>query len=314
MLESGALLNIRNVSNTYRSRLPAALGGTKGRPVLRQVNLAIAPGELFGLVGESGCGKTTLGRCILGLIDYQGEILIRGLSRQRPSVLDIGRHIQAVFQDPALSLNPVKTVGWLLEEPLRARRLGTKAERRGRVDAALNLIGLDPSYKTRMVRELSGGQKQRVSIGCALMLEPELLIADEAVSALDVSVGAQIINLLQELHRALKLALLFISHDLNLVYYLCDRIAVMYQGRILETGSASALYHNARHPYTQDLVNSRPPLPASPSTVPDAEGCIYASRCRRRFGGCGSRPQEPRNIPGPGGQTHWAACERADGG
>ena len=210
---------------------------------MKQVNLSIGRGEIVGLVGESGCGKSTLARCILGLIDYEGEITVNDMKRPaRPSSREIRERafeVQAVFQDPGASLNPVKSIGWILEEPLRAHGLGSAAERQNRVDQTMELVGLDPSYKKRKPRELSSGQKQRVAIGAALMLKPGLIVADEPVSALDVSVGAQILNLFRELNRQLGLALLFISHNLELVHYLCDRAAIMRNGAIEEIQNLS---------------------------------------------------------------------------
>jgi ABC-type glutathione transport system ATPase component len=260
--EPKRLLSIRDLSNTYESRAYGLFGRPERKAVLDRVSLEIGPAEIFGLVGESGCGKTTLGRCVLGLIEYQGEILIDGLTRRpsrfqglsRRDRLEMASKVQAVFQDPAAALNPVKRIGWLLEEPLRVHRIGSPRERLKRVDETLDLVGLESSFKTRRVRELSVGQKQRAAIGCALMLRPRLLIADEAVSALDVSVGAQILNLFRELRDTLSLGILFISHNLNLVYYLCDRIAVMRRGRILETGPAEEVYSAPRRPYTKELL------------------------------------------------------------
>jgi ABC-type glutathione transport system ATPase component len=255
-----ALLAVQNVSNSYLVRGENGFGRKIAREVLHGVSLEIAPGELFGLVGESGCGKTTLGRCILGLIDYEGEIRIDGVKqRNRGGVrhrMSMARTVQAVFQDPAASLNPAKRVGWLLEEPLRIHGLGNAGERRQQGEEMLELIGLDRSYRDRRVNELSVGQKQRICIGCALMLRPGLIIADEPVSALDVSVGAQILNLFRDLHERLGLALLFVSHNLDLVYYLCDRIAVMEQGRIVEQGPAEQIYSSPEHPYTRKLLEA----------------------------------------------------------
>ena len=231
-----SFLRVRNLSAGYSFRHWGIFGKKEVKPVLHDINLSIGKGEIFGLVGESGCGKTTLGKCILGLVDYEGEIFINGRKREKRPSFKARREgafeIQAVFQDSGASLNPVKTVGWILEEPLRAHKLGGAAERLLKVDRMLDLVGLDSSYKKRKPRELSSGQKQRVSIGAALMLNPGLIVADEPVSALDVSVAAQILNLFRQLNRRLGLSLLFISHNLDLVHYLCDRVAVMENGRI----------------------------------------------------------------------------------
>ncbi|MDR2176868.1 MAG: ATP-binding cassette domain-containing protein [Treponema sp.] len=251
------LLSVRQVSCGYVSRSLGGLGRRSEKPVLHDINLEIAPGEILGLVGESGCGKTTLGKCALGLIDYSGEILVDGLRQgTRADRKEMAKRVQAVFQDPSASLNPAWKTGWILEEPLRINKMGSRAERRRRVDEILELAGLDPSYKNRRVHELSVGQKQRICVACALMPRPRLIIADEAVSALDVSVGAQILNLFRELHHNLKLGMLFISHNLNMVYYLCDRIAVMKDGRIVEQGAAEEIYSNPRAPCTRALLET----------------------------------------------------------
>jgi len=219
------LLSIKDVSNVYTSRVHGLFGERKRKPVLNKINLEMKAGEIFGLTGKSGCGKTTLAQCILGLIDYEGEILVCG---QKPQ-----GQVQMVFQEPGASLNPTKKIGWLMEEPLVIHRTGTAEERRSRIDKMLLRVGLDPSYKTRRVHELSGGQKQRVCIARALILQPRLLIADEAISSLDVSAGAQILNLFRKLNKNSNLGILFISHNKDAVEYLCGRIAVMENGWII---------------------------------------------------------------------------------
>jgi len=224
-MSNQSLLSIRGVSNVYTSRRLGLFGKREIKPVLNNVNLELNGGEIFGLTGKSGCGKTTLARCILGLIDYEGEILLNGAKPQKAQ-------IQMVFQEPGASLNPTKKTGWLIEEPLAIHRIGTAKERAQKVDEMLLRVGLDPSYKTRRVNELSGGQKQRVCIARALILQPRLLIADEAISSLDVSAGAQILNLFRSLHEEHALDILFISHNRDAVEWLCDRVVVMQNGAI----------------------------------------------------------------------------------
>jgi ABC-type glutathione transport system ATPase component len=283
MPESEPCLLINDVSSTYVSRSYGVFGKKTEKSVLRHISLEIPAGEIFGLVGESGCGKTTLARAILGLISFRGEITIGGLKQDRRSRLEMARKVQAVFQDPAGSLNPVKTIGRILEEPLRIHGVKKQEDRDRRVDEMLTLVGLDPGYRDRKPSELSGGQRQRVCIGCALMLEPELIIADEAISSLDVSVGAQILNLFRDLHDRLGLSLFFISHNLDVVYYLCDRIAVMYRGQIVELGAADDVYAAPAHPYTQTLLAAVP----EPAALTGAE------------------TGELVNIAPPGGAPHY---------
>jgi len=215
------VIQIRGLSASYVNRNFWRLGKTTIKPVLNNVNLDISHGEIFGLTGESGCGKTTLARCILGLIDYEGEVIIEN---KRQHGFNPDNNIQMVFQDTALSLNPVKKIGWLMEEPLIIKRLGSKEQRAQKVDEMLARVGLDGSCKTRRVNEFSGGQKQRICIARALMLQPKILIADEAISSLDVSSGSQILNLFRELRGSLGLTIVFISHNTAAVEYLCDRV------------------------------------------------------------------------------------------
>lgn len=219
-------------------------GRGKGRKqVLRDVSLELAPGEVLGVVGESGSGKSTLAKCVLGMVtDVTGTLEVNS---PRP---------QMVFQDPYGSLNPSKTVGWILEEPLRAAGVRDRAERRRRVADFLPLVGLEEGHLARKPAQLSGGQRQRVAIAAALIQGSKLIVLDEPVSALDVTLQAQILRLLADLKEELGLSYLFISHDLAVVYQLCDRVAVMTGGAVVEEGDVDTVYDHPRHPYTKKLL------------------------------------------------------------
>ena len=254
------ILSIEHVSNYYYDNGLGIFARRKKKQVLHDVSLTIGKDEFFGLVGESGCGKTTLGNCILGNIPFEGRITLGGMERKDADRLTFARMVQSVYQDPSSALNPRRTVGQTMMEPLLAHGIGTPESRSSAVDRMLYRIGLDPTYKNRKPSELSGGQRQRVCIGAALMLEPELIIADEAVSALDVSVGSQILNLFLEIDVEKDFSMLFISHNLSVVYYLCDRIGVMYKGRIVELGTAEDVYFRPAHPYTKLLLSAVPEI------------------------------------------------------
>ena len=213
--------------------------------MLDHVSFTIHSGEVLGLVGESGCGKSTLAKTILGFVtDYTGEVIHYS---QRP---------QMIFQDPFSALNPARTIGWILEEPLKISGKFGAAERRRRVAEMLEQVGLAPECAARRPHELSGGQRQRVCIALALIVRPKLVIADEPVSALDVTIQAQILELLAELKQKYDLSYLFISHDLNVVYQLCDRVIVMKDGRIVEEAAVDDLFDHPQHPYTRQLLEA----------------------------------------------------------
>jgi peptide/nickel transport system ATP-binding protein len=228
------------------------------------VSFSIEQGEMFGLVGESGSGKSTTGRCILRLVEpTSGEVLFRGenvLQFSPARMRQARRNMQIVFQDPYSSLNPRMRAGDIVEEPLIIHRLGSRAERRASVAELFTLVGLDPEHLARYPHEFSGGQRQRIGIARALALNPALIIADEAVSALDVSIQAQVVRLMLDLKERLKLTYLFIAHDLRLVEDICSRVAVMYLGKVVEMGSTRMLFANPTHPYTRALLSAVPVL------------------------------------------------------
>ena len=239
------ILEVRNLSSWYSEGRSLPWKKEDRQQVLRDVSFDIYPGEIVGLVGESGSGKTTLCRAILGMLkEWDGEILHR---TQRP---------QMVFQDPFSSLNPAHTIGWILEEPLRVQGKLTKPQRKAAVLEILEQVGLGAEYYDRKPSELSGGQRQRVSIAAAVITRPGLIVADEPVSALDVTIQAQILELLVDLKKKYNLSYLFISHDLNVVYQICSRVLVMRQGQILEQGSVEEIFENPQHPYTKQLLEA----------------------------------------------------------
>ena len=287
------------------------------------VSFFIKRGETLGLVGESGCGKTTTGRCILQLERATaGEILYNGKDLTKltqKEMSPIREKIQVIFQDPFSSLNPRMKIGDILTEPMAVHNIITDKEGRdNRVRELLSLCGLNPKFADRYPHEMSGGQRQRVGIARALALNPEFIICDEAVSALDVSIQAQVINLLEDLRDEFGLTYLFISHDLSVIRHLCQRVAVMYLGHIVELAECDELYDNPIHPYTRALLAAVPiPDPAVeakrahevvkgevPSPINPPSGCVFHPRCPLAVGGCSKAIPEFREIK-PG---HWVAC------
>ena len=242
-MEQDLILRVRDL-NTYYTEGRTLFGGKgKRKQVLRNVSFDMFEGEIVGLVGESGSGKTTLSRAVLGMLtDYEGEIT------------HFSEKPQMVFQDPFSSLNPAHSIGWILEEPLRVQGKLTAAERKDAVVEILEQVGLTAEHAKRRPRELSGGQRQRVSIAGAVITRPKLIIADEPVSALDVTIQAQILQLLVDLKKKYELSYLFISHDLNVVYQICNRVLVMRKGELVEQNTVEELFHNPQQEYTRQLL------------------------------------------------------------
>ncbi len=313
------LLEVRGLVKRF-----AIGGGLFGKKefvhAVRGVDLDVRPGETLGVVGESGCGKSTLGRCILRLIEpSEGSVRFEGTDLATLSPAEMRkrrRFLQIIFQDPYSSLNPRMRVGAIVGEGLAIHGLADKASRRARVLELLSQVGLHASAYDRYPHEFSGGQRQRIGIARALAVQPRFIVADEPVSALDVSVQAQIVNLLQDLQQQMKLSFLFIAHDLRVVEHISHRVAIMYLGKIVELAASEDLYRAPRHPYTKALLSAVPnPVPGKkrerivlqgdvPSPVTPPSGCAFHPRCPHAIDIC-RRETPPLVI---GGRGHAVAC------
>lgn len=322
--EAEVLVDVRGLKMhfpvTEGALIPRVIGHVKA---VDGVSFSIRKGETLGLVGESGCGKTTTGRCILQLEKAtEGEILYDGVNLtglDKKSMRPLRQRIQVIFQDPYSSLNPRMKIGDIISEPMMVHNTEPdQAARTKRVAELLEVCGLNPKFADRYPHEMSGGQRQRVGIARALSVKPEFIICDEAVSALDVSIQAQVINLLEDLRDEFDLTYLFIAHDLSVVRHLCQRVAVMYLGKMVELADCDELYDNPLHPYTKALLDAVPiPDPTVeaerahkiikgeiPSPINPPSGCVFHPRCSVAVEGCSKSVPEFREVK-PG---HWVSC------
>ena len=318
------LLETKNLSKYFTGKKGLLNRQPAQVKAVDHVSLTVNKGEPLGLVGESGCGKSTLGRTILRLIPAtEGQVLYNGediLTYDKKKMWEMRRKLQIIFQDPYSSLNPRMTVYDLISAPLEVYKIGTKAERREMVEEILQEVGLDKQYLNRFPHEFSGGQRQRIGIARALILNPEFVVCDEAVSALDVSVRAQVLNLMRNMQQKKNLTYLFISHDLSVVRHISDRIAVMYLGSVAEVAEKAQLYSNPMHPYTKALLSAIP-LPDVkkkrqriilqgdvPSAYNPPSGCKFHTRCPYATDRCKQEIPVLRQME----KGHQVACHRAE--
>jgi oligopeptide transport system ATP-binding protein len=318
--DEGSLVEVSNLRKYFGVGEGLFSGARHEVKAVDGVSFSIRRGETFGLVGESGCGKSTTGRCILRLIEpTSGTVTIDGVDLLGLGASDLRRmrrEMQIIFQDPYSSLNPRMTVGQMIAEPLLIHRVGDRAKRRGRVAELLELVGLQPEHESRYPHEFSGGQRQRIGIARALALEPRFVVCDEPVSALDVSVQAQVVNLLQDLQARLGLTYLFISHGLAVVEHISNRVGIMYLGKIVEIASSEEIFRNPQHPYTRALLSAIPlPEPGAkreriplvgeiPTAIDPPSGCRFRTRCPIAEPRCAENEPELIEI----GKDHQVAC------
>lgn len=315
-MDKKIVLRIDNLKKYYKIKSKKLFGKPSYLKAVDGVSLDIYKGETFGIVGESGSGKSTIGQMMVNLLKpSEGNIIFSNKGKLsalgKVNVVrgkEIKQNMQIIFQDPYSSLDPKKKIGWLMKEPLVIHGIGmNNKDREEMVKKMIHIVGLDESYINKYPHELSGGQRQRVSIAIALILNPKFVVADESVSALDVSIQAQILNLMQDLQKELNLTYVFISHDLNVVHYISDRLGVMYLGKFVEVGDVEEIYNNPLHPYTQALLSAIPDIGDVkrekivlegdvPSPINTKPGCAFASRCRYAKDRCFSETPELQTV------------------
>ena len=331
MPKDKVILEVKNLKKYYPISAGLLAGGRKGSvKAVDDVSLNVYEGETLCIVGESGCGKTTFGKCLVRLLKLTGghmnvdidDEMVDLTALNKKESFKTRRRIQMVFQDPFSSFNPVKTIINTFDEPLRIHGFGDKNQRKEIIAEALKTVNLQADYMYRYPHEFSGGQRQRICIARALSLDPQVIVCDEPVSALDVSIQAQILNLMKDLQAERNLTYVFIAHDLSVVQYMSDRIAVMYLGKVVELADAEGLYNNSTHPYTEALL-SAVPIPVIgakknriiltgdvPSPINPPSGCPFHPRCPKAFDLCSVEAPEFRGLNGDEG--HLVSCHLAD--
>ena len=302
MSEKDTILKVEHLTKTFKIKSTRVFGQPSYLNAVNDVSFEVRRGETVGIIGESGCGKSTLGKSLLRLIEpTSGDVIYNGQSligKKREDMNKLRREINMIFQDPYSSLDPRMTTGAIIEEPMKIHNIGTPQERKQKVDQLLKMVGLDYYHAIRYPHEFSGGQRQRINIARALAMDVKLLVCDEPVSALDVSVQAQVLNLMKKLKDEFGLTYIFISHDLSVVKYISDRIIIMYLGRVVEVGNSHEIYENPAHPYTRALFSAIPPVSPFeqkditelkgeiPSPLNMPKGCPFFNRCPHATSRC----------------------------